>query len=88
MPLTGLEQELRPIARERIAKGQLPREMPPPRMWAGYGTGQLCSLCDKPIQRDEIDHTEAPVQTFRFHIVCHALWELECARADYLRKHA
>jgi hypothetical protein len=92
MPLTKLEQQLRLIARERIANGQLPREMPPSRMWAGYGTGQSCSLCDKPIQRDEveyeIEHPHGPVQTFRFHTVCQAIWQLECARADYLRKRA
>jgi hypothetical protein len=87
--LTRLEQGLRLIARERIARQQLPSRGLS-RMWGGYGTGQLCALCDKPIQPNEveyeIEHTGAAVQTFRFHIVCLSAWQLECARDDYLRK--
>ena len=78
-----LEKDLRPIARERIAKGQMPREAPT-RFWGGFGTGRPCALCDKPIQSDEIDYEvkpiEAAVQTLRFHRVCHYAWQLECAR--------
>jgi hypothetical protein len=90
MPLTKLEAELRPTARERIATGQLARDTPA-RIWAGKGTGQLCALCDKPIQRDEVEyevehHTDEVRRTFRFHIVCESVWKLECARADYLVK--
>jgi hypothetical protein len=91
MPLTKLEAELRPIARERIASGQLPHETPA-RMWAGHGTGRPCALCDKPIEKDEIEYevehqTESGVQTFHFHIVCQSVCQLEAARADYLVKH-
>jgi hypothetical protein len=63
-------------------------------MWAGHGTGQLCALCDKPIQRDEVEYEvehhrldDEIAQTSRFHIVCQSIWQLECARADYLVKH-
>jgi hypothetical protein len=95
MPLTQLEQELRTIARERIAKGQLP-SAPPSHMWAGQGTGEICALCDKPILADEVEFeaeygdeasgvgAELPI---RFHLVCEAVWKLEYARADYLKKH-
>jgi hypothetical protein len=90
MPLTKLEQALRLAARERIASRQLPSGGLS-RMWGGYGTGQLCALCDKPIQPNEIEyeveHPGAAVQTFRFHIVCLSAWQLECARDDYLMKH-
>jgi hypothetical protein len=90
MPLTKIEEELRPIARERIATGQLPREGPS-RMWGGHGIGQRCSLCDKPIERYQIEYEVelrgATVQTFRFHTVCQSIWQLECARDAYLRKH-
>jgi hypothetical protein len=90
MPLTKLEEALRLIARERIASGQLPRRGLS-RMWGGYGTGQLCALCDKQIQPNEveyeIEHTGAAVQSFRFHIVCLSVWQLECARDDYLTQH-
>ena len=92
MPLTKLETELRRIARERIAKEQLPREAPS-QMWGGHGTGELCALCDKPIQRDEVEyevegHIGGTVHWFRFHVVCQSVWQLECARNDYLKKHA
>jgi hypothetical protein len=82
--LGRLEKELRPTARERIATGQIPREAPT-RFSAGFGTGQSCALCDKPIQSDEIEYevrpVEAAVQTLRFHRVCHYAWQLEGARA-------
>lgn len=92
MPLTKLEEALRPIARERIASGELPGGAAS-RMWGGHGTGGLCSLCDKPILSDEIEYEiEYPgwsaAQTLRFHMVCLSAWQLECARADHLEKHA
>jgi hypothetical protein len=89
-PLAKLEAELRPIARDRIATGQLPRETPA-RLWAGRGTGQLCALCDKPIQRNEVEydverHIDEGVQMFPFHVDCESVWQLECARGDFLVK--
>jgi hypothetical protein len=71
--LGKLERELRPMARERFAQGQLPFEAHP-RFWGGFGTGQPCSLCEKPIQPDEIEYEvpiQAVVQALRFHRVCH-----------------
>ena len=90
MPLTNLEEAaLRPLARELIAKGQLPRGALS-RMWGGNGTGQRCSLCDKPIERYqieyEVEHTEA--LALRFHTACLSAWQLECARDDYLKEHS
>jgi len=80
--LTKFERELRPMARERLAGGQLPGEEPT-RFWGGFGTGQPCSLCRKPIQPDEIEYEvriEAVVQALQFHRVCLYAWQLECAR--------
>ena len=89
MPLTKLEQELRPVARERIAKGQLPRHAPS-KIWGGYGAGELCSLCDQPIGSDEIvfevEYAEGAATTLRFHRICESIWQAECARDEYLRK--
>ena len=83
LPFSRLEKELRLIACELIAKGQLPREAPI-WFWGGFGTGLPCALCDQPIQSEEIEHEvrpiEAAVQTLRFHRVCHYAWQLECAR--------
>jgi hypothetical protein len=95
MPFTKLEQELRLIARERIAKGQLPTA-PPSHMWVGHGTGEICALCDKPILADEVEfEAEYGLEAsdvgaepaIRFHLVCESVWKLEYARADYLKKH-
>jgi hypothetical protein len=90
MPLTKLEAELRPIARERIAKRQLPANAAS-RMWGGHGTGKLCDLCDKPIRADDVElevdsEIDGAVRTLRFHMVCQSVWQLECARDDYLKK--
>jgi hypothetical protein len=91
-PLTQLGAELRPIARERIANGQLPCVVST-RMWGGLGTGKLCDLCDKEIRPDEAEiEVEGPanrdeIRTLLFHVVCQSVWPLECARADRLKRH-
>lgn len=88
MPLADLEARLRMIARERIATGQIPCD-PLARTWGGYGTEAVCALCDRPIRKDEIEyevepHCQEGAQTLRLHIVCYAIWQLECARTDDL----
>jgi hypothetical protein len=87
MPLSKFEAELRPIARVRIATGQLPEQVPT-KIWGGPGVGQLCALCDKPILHEEIEyelegHIGGAIRSFRFHVVCQSVWQLECARADH-----
>jgi len=78
------EQELRTFARERIAKGELPgvpalRERAL-RMWGGYGTGRLCSLCGEPVQGGQIEfEVESGQHSLIFHLVCQSVWQLECA---------
>jgi hypothetical protein len=76
------ETELRRVARERVASGDLPSEIIS-RMWASRGRGQSCSLCDRPIQNDEVEYEiEADIAgakgTFLFHWPCHAVWQLAC----------
>jgi hypothetical protein len=88
MPLSRLEIELRLLARERIAQGQLPRTVPE-RIWGGKGTGRACALCDKPIEEMELEveeHIAGELQIFHFHVLCQSLWQLECVRAYHLRK--
>jgi len=54
LPLRSLEKELRPIARERIARGQMPREAPT-RFWGGFGTGALRAVRQADsVRRDRI----------------------------------
>ena len=79
MSQTKHEQELRALARERIAKGELPGE-PALRTWGGHGTGRLCSLCREPVQRDQIElEAESGRHSLIFHLVCQSVWQLECA---------
>jgi hypothetical protein len=84
MPLTRLEAELRPVARERIATGQLPSEAPS-RIWGGPGSGNACALCGKTIGSNEIEyeveaHVRGVGRLFRFHMMCQSVWELEADR--------
>lgn len=81
--LEKLERELRPIARRRIANGQLPREELT-GVWGNCPVARLCVLCDEPIEPDEADYeierVGAAARTLRFHRVCHYAWQLECDR--------
>lgn len=90
MPLTPLETELRGRARELIEQGRLP-QLIPLRMWGGKGSGQPCDLCAQAIPPEEVeyeieDHTQPrdPPSLYRFHFLCHAAWQFECARAVHL----
>ena len=90
MPQTKLETELRLVARERIARGQLPCGATS-RMWSGHGSDLPCALCDKPIQPDEVEYEvelreSGALHTIRFHILCQSMWQAECVRADHLKK--
>ncbi len=83
VPLTGREKALFARAREYIATGVLPRAVPP-SIGAGHGTGATCSLCNNPIKPAEIEYElrgHGRV-TFRFHIRCHAIWQLAATAAD------
>lgn len=90
MPLTELENELRLQARERIERGEL-AVLRPTRLWGGFGCGELCSVCGEPVNsgetKYEIEATEGgqPVRSYFFHFICHAAWQLECARAEALK---
>lgn len=72
------EQELRALARERIAKGELPAK-PALRMWGGDGTGRLCSLCREQVQPGQIEfEVESGRYSLIFHMTCQSVWQLEC----------
>jgi hypothetical protein len=75
------EHELRLEARRRVASGRLPCE-PQQYLWAGAGDGQLCSLCDRSIDPQQIEYelqfNTNPQIIYRFHRICHQAWELEC----------
>jgi len=88
--ITGLY--LQQTARERLASGRLPR-MHSQCIWGGYGRGDVCSLCGEPIRSTEVEfevpeseedglhpgHRHPAPGALKFHITCHAVWQLECA---------
>ena len=54
-------------------------------MWGGRGAGEICALCDKPILAEEVEYeveayTDGAKRAFQFHILCHSVWVLACAR--------
>lgn len=85
MPFTQYELELKKTALERIRQKLLPDTVPR-SIWAGEGTGQACSLCDRPVPQTEMEYElnlpldDGTRSIIRFHLRCHALWQLEVAR--------
>ncbi len=81
MSLTQKELELRALAGDRIDKKILPAEIPP-NVWAGRGHGEPCSLCGQPVDPGEIEYELrlADERWFRFHLRCHAMWQMELTR--------
>jgi len=77
------EHALRLEARTRIASGRLPGETEQ-LLWAGTGDGQICSLCDREIDSQQIEYELQfalhPQIVYRFHRICHQAWELECIK--------
>ncbi len=76
------ELYLQRTARECLASGRLPR-IQSQCIWGGYGRGEICSLCGEPIRTTEVEF-EVPEPEdgsgggLKFHITCHAIWQLEC----------
>ena len=93
MPYNYLQNELRVKARELITSGRLPCQNPM-RIWGGHGTGQqVCSVCDRVIAPDEVEYeveheTSGTTCLNRFHFLCHAAWQVECAREATIKKNA
>jgi len=84
MPLTRHDLELQALAVTRIRQKVLPRRYPK-SLWAGLGSGERCSLCDRTIEKAEMEYElDEPVtgtnSIVRLHLQCHALWQLELAR--------
>ena len=44
------------------------------KVFAGKGTGQLCTVCGMPIFATEIEHEVAEPQTAYAHSACHTIW--------------
>jgi len=86
MPLTDREKELFARACDYIAIERLPRTVPG-SVFAGDGKCATCSLCEETIAPEQIEYefTADGGVTYRFHIRCHAIWQL-AASDDKLNK--
>ena len=81
------EAILREKARAVIRNGKLPARRPD-RTWGGPGVGALCSVCELPVKKDELefeiqfahDGDNPGLDKFHVHIRCFAAWELERAK--------
>jgi hypothetical protein len=78
------EEALRARARVKLKGGDLPRE-PEVRLWGGPGFGLPCAVCDIAIPLSEMEYeAQFPagytLKVFRFHRICHAVWQLERVR--------
>jgi hypothetical protein len=87
------ENGLRGKARELITNGRLPCQQPM-RIWGGHGTGeQVCSVCDRVISSDEVEYeveheSGGTTHLSRFHVLCHAAWQVECAGEETVMESA
>jgi hypothetical protein len=92
MPLTQQELELKTLAVDRIRQSLLPARAPA-SIWAGRGSGEPCSLCDRTIGKTEMEYElDAPAtrakRVVRLHLRCHALWQLGLARLSERAAHS
>jgi hypothetical protein len=75
----GRATPLRQTIVDRLDAGALPAA-PPFETRTGYGRGgDLCSACDEPILPAQTEYEledDTGAITFRFHPVCHGLWEV------------
>ena len=67
--------------RQKVEAGSLPIT-PPIRMFASYGSGEVCAGCDHVIQPDEIEYEFANGRSVRMHLGCAAIWDAERRRRD------
>ena len=78
------EPRLREQATTVIQNGKLPSRSPD-RTWGGPGVGAPCSVCEKPVTKEEMefaiqfarDGDNPGLDKFHVHIRCYAAWEFE-----------
>jgi hypothetical protein len=73
--------DLGALIRAKVLAGTLPKDAPR-KVWAGYGSGKVCSACDLPAMIKDVEY-EVEMEdhhTFLFHQPCLALWDQERAR--------
>ena len=86
------EGALRLKAREAIEAGKLPNRHPE-SMWGGPGHGARCTVCDKPVEGDQLgfdlefvrgENASGP-GSYHVHVRCFATWEFERQNLEVAR---
>ena len=77
------EPRLREQARAAVESGKLPSRAPD-RTWGGPGVGASCSVCERPVSKQEMEFEihfvrdgDADLDKHHVHIRCFAAWEFE-----------
>jgi hypothetical protein len=77
------ESELRSRVLQHIQNGKLPTVFSTV-IYASYGQGIDCDLCDQPIAVNKIEYDVADPRDdklrLHFHLACHVAWQRECAQ--------
>jgi len=81
VPHIGL-QGITSLAVSRLRAGTLPCDIPP-RLLAGPGQNESCSLCEQPIVTGDVEYEVSALhqgqpQSFYFHITCYHAWVRAC----------
>ena len=84
------EPALRHYARQALEQNKMPNRQPD-RMWGGPGVGLACTICGKPVLKDEMEfevqfsmdggapHLDA---VYHVHVRCYSAWELVRSKPD------
>jgi hypothetical protein len=90
--MTDDDQDLRRRALAALRAGVLPH-LRPQRTWGGSGTGELCPVCGRNIEPEdmelELDFASADCgntgREFHLHLRCFAAWEVALESASHDR---
>ena len=83
------EARLREHARDAVEQKKLPNR-PPDRVWGGPGIGVACTICGRPVTKDEMefevefaeDGASPHFAVYHVHIRCFSAWELVRSKVD------
>ena len=65
------------VIRDKLARGEL-RAGTPETVWGGKGTGHMCSGCNRPITRKDLEYEvdyPGACAVMRFHQTCLFVWD-------------
>jgi hypothetical protein len=76
------------MIRTKLDAGTLPLDAPA-RLWAGIGSGKVCTACEQPIRATQMEYEPEYADgraVIYFHAECHRLWEEKRRQRESLRK--